>query len=411
MATETVCHIITKLELGGAQQNTLFTVAHLDRVRFRPVLLSGESGFLDAEARALAGVEFHQISSLTRSINPIQDTRAFLELTALLKRLKPTIVHTHSSKAGILGRLAAWRAGVPIIVHSIHGFGVTPEQHPLQRRVLLSAERLAARVTTWFVAVCEANRKQGVQLGLFSAGRCTVIRSGVDLAAIRKTRVDVGVKKRELGFDPDRPLVGMIAPMKPQKAPLDFVRMASMVHRQRPDAGFLFVGEGALRLTMETELARSGLAQSVRLIGWRRDVPEILRCLDIFVLTSRWEGLPRTYLEAMASGVPVVGTRVDGAEEVIHDGVNGFLVDPGDVTGLSQRVLTLLMDPSRAKNMGRQGDMLLGQEFDIWHMVRQQEREYGRLIDTRRRDRSSDETADQSATTPHRLPVSERAKR
>jgi glycosyltransferase involved in cell wall biosynthesis len=374
-----ICHIITKLELGGAQQNTLFTVAHLDPSRFRPILVAGEPGLLDGEARALAQVEFHQVPSLVRAIRPWSDLRALVALTCLLRRLQPAIVHTHSSKAGILGRLAAWLAGVPIIVHSIHGFGFACYQSAAVRRALVALECLAAKVTTRLFAVSEANRRLGVALGLFPEDRCVVIRSGVDLAAIRRTAVDTTAKKRELGLEPGRPVVGMVAPMKPQKAPLDFVRVAAQVAARKPDTQFLFVGDGELRGAVEAEIARFGLAQSVRLAGWRRDVPAIMRCLDVFVLTSRWEGLPRVYLEALASGVPVVGTRVDGAAEVVRDGVNGYLVAPGDVPGLADRVLWLLANPAAAADMGRRGESL-PQEFDIHHMVRRQEEEYTHLL-------------------------------
>ncbi len=374
-----VCHIITMLELGGAQQNTLFTVSHLDPARFRPVLITGEPGPLDEEARNLAGVEFHQIPSLVRAIRPLSDLRALLALARLLRRLKPAIVHTHSSKAGILGRLAARLAGVPVIIHSIHGFGFTRYQPAPVRRLLIALECLAARVTSRFFAVSEANRQLGVELGLFPENRCVVIRSGVDVASIRRLEVDTAAKKRELGLEPGRPTVGMVAPMKAQKAPLDFVRVAAKVAAKRPDTQFLFVGDGELRGAMEAEIARLDLAKSFRLAGWRRDVPAVMRCLDVFVLTSLWEGLPRVYLEALAGGVPVVGTRVDGAAEVVHDGVNGYLLAPGDVQGMADRVIALLANPTMAADMGRKGASL-PPEFDIHDMVRRQEQEYGRLL-------------------------------
>lgn len=374
-----VCHIITKLELGGAQQNTLFTVAHLDPAKFRPILITGEPGLLDGEARKLPGVEFHQIPSMVREIRPLEDLRALFALTRLLRRLKPAIVHTHSSKAGILGRVAARLAGVPVIVHSIHGYGFTRFQSFPVRRMLMALECLAAKITTRFFAVSEANRRLGVELGLFPDDRCVVIRSGVDLAAIRKTGVDTTAKKRELGLEPGRPVVGMVAPMKPQKAPLDFVRVAARVAAKKPETQFLFVGDGDLREAMEADIARLDLMKSFRLAGWRRDVPAIMRCLDVFVLTSLWEGLPRVYLEALASGVPVVGTRVDGASEVVRDGVNGYLLAPGDVQGLADRVLSLLANPTLAADMGRRGESL-PQEFDIHDMVRRQEEEYDRLL-------------------------------
>ncbi|MBM4133219.1 MAG: glycosyltransferase family 4 protein [Nitrospira sp.] len=375
----TVAHLITKLELGGAQQNTLFTVEHLDRSRFRPILIAGEPGLLDREAAALSDVSFYQEPSLVRPINPLADLLALIKLTHLLTRLKPTIVHTHSSKAGILGRLAARLAGVPIILHSIHGFGFTPSHHPIAQRLLIALERLAARVTTGFISVSEANRRQGIELGLFSADRCSVIRSGIDRALFQTTRVDRSAKRLELGLDRARPVVGMIAPLKPQKAPLDFVRMAALVHATRPDAQFLLVGDGELRSAVEAEIVGLGLSGGVHLAGWRRDIPEIMRCLDLLVLTSRWEGLPRVYLEALASGVPVVGTGVDGAAEVVQDGVNGYLVEPGDVRRLAERVLSLLNRPEEAVRMGQAG-RALSDEFDIHEMVRQQEREYERVL-------------------------------
>ncbi|MGH7231734.1 MAG: glycosyltransferase family 4 protein [Nitrospiraceae bacterium] len=374
-----VAHIITKLELGGAQQNTLFTVSHLDPSRFRSTLITGEPGLLDEEARALAGVEFHQIPSLCRPIRPWVDLRALLTLTKVLAGLKPVIVHTHSSKAGILGRLAARFAHVPIIIHSIHGFGFTPDQHPLVRRALMTMERYAARFTNRFFAVSEANRREGISLGIFPAEQCAVIRSGVDVGCIRRTTVDLPVKKRQLGLDSERPLIGMIAPFKPQKAPLDFIRMAAMVHREQPEAQFVLIGDGELRPAVEQEIRLRKLELVVHLLGWRRDIPEILKCLDVFVLTSRWEGLPRVYVEALASGVPVVGTCVNGAPEIIRDGINGYLLDPGDVIGLADRVAFLLHQPDVAKRMG-QNAQLVPPEFDIYEMVRQQEREYERLV-------------------------------
>jgi len=375
----TICHIITKLELGGAQQNTLYTVSHLNRTKFLPVLITGEPGILDEEARALPGVAFFQVPSLVREIRPLKDCRALLKLTTILRKLRPTVVHTHSSKAGILGRMAAQLAGVPIVIHSIHGYGLTPVQNPLVRRMLLGLERLVSKKTTRFFSVSDANRRQGIAWGLFSSDRCAVIRSGVDFEALRRTPVDKLSKKRELGLDPARPVVGVVAPMKPQKAPLDFVGVAALVRQTNPDAQFVMVGDGELRPAVERERTRLGLNQLLHLLGWRRDVAEILRCMDVFVLTSLWEGLPRVYLEALALGVPVVGTRVDGAEEVVKDGVNGFLLDPGDIAGMAAKVQVLL---SRRLSLSPSGQSWLEKEFDIREMVRRQEEEYQHLIES-----------------------------
>jgi glycosyltransferase involved in cell wall biosynthesis len=375
-----VCHIITKLELGGAQRNTLFTVSHLDKSRFRTFLITGEAGILDEEAHVLMGNALFHVPRLGRHIRPLKDALAFISLVRLLRQIKPTIVHTHSSKAGIIGRLAAWAAGVPVVVHSIHGFGFTRYQHPFRRLLLIGAERLAARVTTRFFAVSEANRSEGVARRLFTGNNCTVIRSGIDIEAIRKTAVNTDVKKRELGFDPAQPLIGMVAPMKPQKAPLDFIRAAALVRASHPNLGIVLVGDGELRPAVEAEIDCQGLREHVKLLGWRHDVPEILRCLDVFILTSLWEGLPRVYLEALTAGVPIVGTRVDGADEVIKDGANGYLVEPRDVIGVAKRVQRLLDDRDLRVAMGRRAAAGLPVEFDIYEMVRRLESEYDRLI-------------------------------
>ena len=374
-----VCHIITKLELGGAQQNTLYTVSHLNRTKFLPVLITGEPGILDEEAKALPGVTFLQVHSLVREIRPLKDCRALLKLTTILRKLRPMVVHTHSSKAGILGRMAAQLAGVPIVIHSIHGYGLTPVQHPLVRRMLLGLERLVSKKTTRFFSVSEANRRQGIAWGLFSSDRCVVIRSGVDFKALRGTSVDKPSKKRELGLDPARPVVGVVAPMKPQKAPLDFVRVTALVRQTHPNVQFVMVGDGELRPAVERECTKLGLNQSLHVLGWRRDVAEILQCMDIFVLTSLWEGLPRVYLEALALGVPVVGTWVDGADEVVKDGVNGFLLEPGDIAGMAAKVQLLL---SHRVSLSQLDQSWLEKEFDIREMVRRQEEEYQHLIES-----------------------------
>jgi glycosyltransferase involved in cell wall biosynthesis len=374
-----VAHIITKLELGGAQQNTLFTVSHLNRARFRPILITGEPGLLDREARAMSGLKWYQVPSLIRPIRPFSDLHALVTLTKLLAHIQPHIVHTHSSKAGILGRCAARLARVPIVIHSIHGFGFTPNQHPLTRHMLVVLERRIARLTTRFFAVSEANRRAGISLGIFRAQDCSVIRSGVDLKALRRTRILVSVKKREMGLNLKASVIGMIAALKPQKAPLDFVRVAALVRQQHPHVEFVLIGDGELRSVVEHEVDRCGLSTIFHIFGWRHDIAEILRCIDIFMLTSRWEGLPRVYLEALASGLPVVGTRVDGASEVIRDGINGFLCDPGDVGGLAERAMFLLRHPDEAKRMGHNAESI-SSEFDIYEMVLRQEREYERLM-------------------------------
>ncbi len=380
VALDKICHIITKLELGGAQKITLRTVAHLDRSRFSPVLIvGGEPAELDEAAAKLSGVELYRVPTLGRAIRPLRDFRALLYMIRLLRTIRPAVVHTHSSKAGIVGRWAARFAGVPVIIHSVHGFGFTPEQHPIVKRWLIQLERWTSSVTDWVFTDSESNRRQGIELEIFRPDRSAMLPPGIDLSAIQTVQVDREKKRRSLGLDPQKPVVGVVAPFKPQKAPLDFVRVAAAVSRLRSQVQFVMVGDGELRAAVEKEIRRFGMSDSIVLAGWRRDVPEVMKCLDVFLLTSRWEGLPRVYLEAACCGVPIVGTAVDGAAEVVVDGVNGFLREPGDIDGLAEKVVWFLDHPKEADAMGRSGRDL-SSRFDCYEVVRQQEDRYEVLL-------------------------------
>ena len=375
-----VIHVITKLELGGAQQNTLFTAVSLDRERFEPVLMTGPGGYLLPAARDL-GLDLRTVASMERAIRPGADITAHRQLVRLLEpyRGRPAIVHTHSSKAGILGRWAARKVRVPVIIHSIHGFGFTPAQSLAKRFFLKTAERLTSRVTDHFIAVSEANRMDGVRYGLFGPGRCSVIRSGFDLDRFRNAAPVKPDLLLDLGIPHGSPLVLMVACLKPQKSPLDFVRLAAETHRVIPEARFLLAGDGELRDVLVKEVHRLGLNDVFISPGWREDIPELMKSSRVVVLTSRWEGLPRVIPQAKAVGRPVVATAVDGSVEAVRDGVDGYLCLPGDVGSMADRVIRLLKDPDAADRMGREGSRAVD-EFDQDTMVRKQEELYERLL-------------------------------
>ncbi len=381
MSRARVCHVITQLELGGAQQNTLFTVSHLDRDRFEPSLVAGPGGLLDAEARRLADTPVRFVPALGRRVSPASDLGALGAIRKELRALRPDIVHTHSSKAGILGRWAAHLEGVPVVIHSIHGFGFHPGQTLPVRAAFQAAERMTGPITTHFIAVSRSNREQGIALGLFRERKATLIRSGVELDRFRRAGLpEAEALRRELGIPSAAPLVGMIACLKPQKSAVDFVRAAGLLAGEFPEARFVIAGDGEQRRIVEGAIARAGLGARFHLLGWRRDVPAIVAGLDVCVLTSRWEGLPRVIPEAMAAGKPVVATRVDGSAEAVREGVTGFLCEPGDARTIAARIGALLADPGRARAMGAAARPLAG-EWDIREMVRAQESLYGRLLD------------------------------
>lgn len=387
-----VVHIITKLELGGAQQNTLFTVAHLNHNVYEPVLISGTEGILVEDAKKLKNVKVYLVPELARETNPIKDVVALFKIRRILKKLKenaergnktetvsPVIVHTHCSKAGVLGRWAARLAGIKLIVHSFHGFSFNDSQSSLVRCIYIFLERITSFITAKSIAVSKANIEKGTNKRIFTKDKVVLIRSGIDIRKYQEKGLDRGKKRRELGFDTRIPLVAMIACFKPQKSPLDFVRVAKIVSGKNNATRFLFVGNGVLRPKVEELIEKLGMEDKILLLGWRRDIPEIMSCIDILVLTSLWEGLPRVFPQAMASGIPVVATEVDGAPEAIQDGVNGFLLPPGDIDGMAKKIVYLIRHPEKINEMGEKGKRLV-EEFDIWKMLEQQEELYGDLL-------------------------------
>lgn len=382
-----IVHIITQLELGGAQQNTLDTCERLARERFRVVLLAGEGGMLDSAAARIPDLDFRLLRHLVRPVAPLTDRRAFREVREHLHQLQSEpgariVVHTHSSKAGIVGRLAARSAKVAAIVHSIHGFGHPALRNPLLKAFAIRAEQWLAPRTNRFIAVSRANIEEGQRLGLFARTPVELIRSGFELDAFRAAGLTRNEARQRLGLPENAPIVGTVACLKPQKGPLDLPEIARAVLAKHPDAHFVLAGDGELREPLERRIAELGQTDRFHVLGWRDDVPTVLRALDVFLLTSRWEGLPRSVVQAMTSGIPVVANAVDGVPDVVVDGTTGYLIRPGDLDTAAQRVLELLRDPGLATRLNRAAQAKVA-EFDVNAMVRAQERIYADVLGSR----------------------------
>ena len=388
---ETVCHVITKLELGGAQEVALYAVSHLDRSKFRPILVAGPGGLLTEEAKSLPGVEVHILSALARRVHVLADLAAFVELICVFRRLRPAIVHTHSSKAGILGRWAAWCARVPVIIHTVHGYGITPAQSYWLRRVLILLERMTGWITTYWIAVAQTDIEKGVEWGLFDRTQASVVRPGIDPQPFQTvlSATTRHALRAEFGAGPDDYLVGTVACLKPQKAPEDFVAVAKRVCDVVPRARFVLIGDGDLRPGVESMIEQNGLDHRVHLAGWRRDVSTAMKSFDAFLLTSHWEGLPRVLLEARTIGLPVVATRVGGVAEVIAEGRHGWLSDVGDVDGLATQLIRLLQNQNGQLHRGSNSVEALPKEFHLEEMVKQYESLYDRFLNGRRGGKTS----------------------
>ena len=335
-----VVHVITQLELGGAQQNTLYTVRHLDRRVFAPALITGGGGQLDSEARAIPDLRLHTSDWLQRPLHPTADVRAFAELRRLLKHWpRPLIVHTHSSKAGVLGRLAARSVGADAVVHTVHGFSFHPHQ-PLAPRLAYTWIEAGLRdQADAYICVSSADRDLGLRKNLFGTARVELICSGIEF---EQFAFDPDARRRMrvlLGLDATTRVVGTVANFKPQKAPLDFVALANSMLHDDPDLHFVFVGDGELRDAVQSRIDELSIGDRVHLLGWQRDIAACLSLLDCFVLTSLHEGLPRSVLQALASGLPVVATATGGTDEVLPA---AQLARPGNISDLHQKTRSAL---------------------------------------------------------------------
>jgi len=366
-----VLHIITRLIVGGAQENTMLTAGMLDRTHFDVDVLSGpqtgSEGSLIEEVRAW-GIPLTIEPTLVRKINPFKDLPAIAALVRCIRRGGYTIVHTHSSKAGILGRWAARLAGVPIIVHTVHGWGFHDRQHPVVRRCFIWLERITASITDRLIAVSPRNIEKGLAVGIGRPEQYVTIRSGIELERFMQPGVSSRAVRGELGILDDVPVVGTVTRFSPQKAPLDCVRAMAIVVQEIPEARLVMVGDGPLREEVERLVRELGLGERVMLTGLRRDVPQLLTAFDVFILPSLWEGLPRVLPQAMAAGLPIVATDADGNAEAVAEGVNGYLVPRGDVAALAERVVRLLRDPALCSRMGQAGRERV-MEFGVHKMV------------------------------------------
>ena len=371
-----VAHIITRLDFGGAQGNTLYTVARLDRERFDAVIIAGPGGMLGGKAEPDRLITAERLG---RDINPLGDLAAFFELRALLKKIKPEVVHTHSSKAGILGRLAAAAAGVPVVIHTFHGFGFHPAQSPLKRIFFILLEKFCAVFSDALVFVSSANMRTAREAGIGSPEKYRLIRSGVKLGSY-PAKIDRAAKRAALGLLPEDVVVLSIGNAKPQKNPRHFLEAAARLAPRHPGARFVFAGGGEQLEELRAETLARGLEKSCLFLGWREDSGELLAASDIFALTSLWEGLPRSLVEAFKTGLPAVCYRTDGVSDILRDGENGFCLPMGDLDAFCAALDRLLGDAGLRARMARTAAATDLSGFDIDLMVRQQEDLYSEFL-------------------------------
>jgi glycosyltransferase involved in cell wall biosynthesis len=369
-----VTHIITRLVVGGAQENTVATVLGLRQKSGVEVNLisgptTGPEGSLESEVSKIPGL-LQIVPELVRPIHPLKDFLALRKLEKIFREQKPGIVHTHSGKAGILGRLAARRAGVPIIIHTIHGPSFGNFQNGVANFIFRAAEKYAARATTHFIVVAGAMKNQYLAAGIGRPEQYAKIFSGFPLEPFLAAKNDLELRKK-LGIAPDDFVVGKIARLFKLKGHDDLFAVAPGLVRQNPKIKFLLVGDGEWRVRFENLAKSLGVEKHFIFTGLvpPDEVPKFVGIMDALVHLSLREGLPRALPQALAAAKPVVAYDCDGANEICLDGRTGFLIQPGDLKNLTGKIIQLANDSALREKLGKSGQNFVRENFSVGQMV------------------------------------------
>lgn len=379
-----VCHVITRLIVGGAQENTILTCEGLAERGYDVTLIAGPThgpeGSLVERARA-GSYRLIEMPELIRGINPWLDARARRELRAYFAELRPCVVHTHSSKAGIVGRFAAADAAVPLIVHTIHGMSFNRTQPWFVRRAYALLERWAAKRSDWIVTVAEAMIEQSLAAGICQRERMSTVYSGMEVGRYTPNEAWRAAARAEWGATDDRIVVGTIARLFRRKGYEQLIPIMDAAARADERLHFVWIGDGAQREEYLSDLERRGLRERVTLTGLVPPdrVGELLAGIDVLAHTSQWEGLPRVVVQALLMQKPVVAFDIDGAPEVVIDGETGRLIALNDERMFVAALLELAGDAERRSRLGRAGRRHCLDRFDQRVMVDQLDVLYRRL--------------------------------
>ena len=372
-----VVHLITKLELGGAQVNTIHTYENLDQNRFDTYLVSGPGGILTDKIQKKEN--FFIARDLVRQLNPVKDLKAFFQLRKLFKTIKPDIIHTHSSKAGIIGRTVAYFMKIPVIVHSVHGFSFSPYQSFLKRTFYITTEKIVSKITHHFVFVSNDDIDIARQKKLVRENY-SLIRSGFPFKKFQKTNENISALKEKYNINETDFVCGIIAPFKPQKGLFHLIEIAARVlAASQKNVLFMITGDGDLREAIETKLKEKGIFDNFRLPGFIFDIENAIDVFDLGVSTALWEGLPQSLIQLRLKKKAVVASDIPGNREVIRENKNGFLVDVENYETFAERILFLIGNETERERLAS----FDGENFSQWDadfMVKEQEKLYTKLI-------------------------------
>ncbi len=370
-----VLHIITRMIVGGAQENTLLSVIGLDALpRYEVTLMSGIDKGREGELLSMARAQCRLIivPEMGRSINPFSDLIAFWKIYRLIRKGRYHIVHTHSSKAGVLGRVAAWLAGTPIIVHTLHSLVFHDYQPWFINKSWRGIKKMCAPITDFFISVSQIIVDKAVAAGIDKPEKFRTIYSGMELDWFLNAKFDIQAVRREFGISENAPVVGKIARLFPLKGHDQLMDAAPEIVKRVPDVRFFLVGDGVLLEHLQNRAREYGILENFVFAGLidRQRIPEMISAMDIVVHTSLREGLARVLPQALAMGKPCVSFNIDGAPEVVINDQTGYLVEAHDAEGLADGVSRLLKDSDLRKQMGENGRRHVDPAFRTETMVK-----------------------------------------
>ncbi|MGQ9909758.1 MAG: glycosyltransferase family 4 protein [Candidatus Flexifilum sp.] len=386
-----ILRLIARLNVGGPAIHVSLLTQKLGPPAYESTLVCGTIDPDEGDMQYYAeerGVQPIVIPQLGRALHPVRDLITIYRVYRLIRRLKPDIVHTHTAKAGFVGRIAAWLAGVPVIVHTFHGHVFHGYFSPLLTQVFLLLERFTARISTAVITLSEDLRRDlAERYRIARKSKITVLPLGLDLAGFAAAPRRGGQFRQQIGVAADAPLVGIVGRLVPVKNHALFLDAAARIHAQRPDVRFVIVGDGELRADLEAQVDALGLRPVVTFTGWLRDLIPVYSDLDVLVISSINEGTPVSVIEALAAGCPVVTTAVGGLRDLLENGAFGTLVPAGDAAALSAAIEAVIAQPDVHRATAQRARAIMLERYGIDRLVQDLDELYRALLARARRAR------------------------
>lgn len=389
--TQKVVHIITRLDWGGSARNTMLTVLGHNRREFEPVVITGEAHSCDTQGGHIAtnenlrllekeAIRCHMVPSLVRHISPPADVQALWHLVRLLRDERPHIVHTHTSKAGVLGRVAAWIAGIPVIIHTPHGHVFYGHFAATASWVFLQIERVLAWITNELIGLTPAEAQEHLERGIGQAKHFNIIPSGIDRDRYTNARMNGKLVPEWFGCPSSAHIVGSIGWLTTVKGHRFLVDAVALLIHNHYNLHLVMIGTGEQHQALLRQADQAGISHAVHLLGHREDIDICLAGFDSFVLPSLNEGMGRALVEAMAAGLPVIASRVGGIPALIDDGTNGLLVPPGDSSALAEAIRKVVDDAAWARELGTHAMETIDAGYGVAAMVTAIESTYRKAV-------------------------------